>query len=1078
MRGCVYTVYMRIGILIHSSLYGIVAATALAAVAMYVTAQAEGDIPVPSEEQSAPQQEPSDTYVSQGPSAPLALDLKASSDSGSSTTDNITNNTTLTFTATGNRPFGGQGGNDDDDEINIIYKNNPCNTGAGVPSDGTKWGNGVSIHNADNGWHTDLHSDWRNSRGHLSITDSRNTSYDITINMLLNNNSIYGGQANIVLTPADGVKCFVVTYMTDSFGDSAESGATSAGFEVTLDRVASTPSLEISSGAGTATPTVRITNLENGSKVRLYTSDTCTAGALGTGDTTVGATATTASVALTSRSAAEVYYAKHTDVAGNTVCSSGVTNTAGTAAPSGLDLDDTTNSGSNTDNSTNSTTPKIVFTTESGATIEAEFTAKPSAATALNDAIPVSTGSGGTLAESGGSYTLTLPTLSEDGDYTVSVKARAGSKLQSSAATYSFTLDTVISTPSLTISSGAGTATPTVRITDLENGAKVRLYTSDTCTAGAIGTGDTTVGATEIVSMSLTSRTVDEIYYAKHTDTAGNTVCSSGVTNTARTATPSGLDLDDTTNSGSNDDDITNSTTPKITFTAVAGSTVTAEFTAKPSAATALNDAIPVSTGSSGTLAESSGSYTLTLPTLSEDGDYTVSIKVRATGKLHSSAATYSFTLDTTDPAIGTIFAGAAAGAVADGVRYLKTGQTAVVQVRITDESHPATGEVTLRFGDSEVDRTATAGTRVAGGSRDIGRASAATVSAQTAAGGVRVYPTDTAQQFLERYFKSVDPLAVVTVSSDRNFTVTSPFIAGATLHSMETAIYHSNGNYYDGDPMGNFTDVTSSGTTLSGKYPHSFDAFSSYIYSSTTFILGRINVPEANAFYPFTYDIQAGDSGVMRYKVSNVTDAAGNSITGQTSFTDVPGAAVDNTAPTLTATRIGTGNTRTYRVRATDATATTGRTKDNVTDVLCTTGADTSVAGWSDYTPGEVVGTAHDTNGRCVIVTDALGHIAKIHLSDSASVPQDFTLDLDASGSFEPNRDAILLYLYTNQGASASELTSYVDGGQQGTAASAITKINNVKDSANTPMDMDGNGTFTANTDGAIPYLHSRTGI
>ena len=135
------------------------------------------------------------------------------------------------------------------------------------------------------------------------------------------------------------------------------------------------------------------------------------------------------------------------------------------------------------------------------------------------------------------------------------------------------------------------------------------------------------------------------MYYAKHTDTAGNTVCSSGVTNTARTATPSGLDLDDTTNSGSNDDDITNSTTPKITFTAVAGSTVTAEFTAKPSAATALNDAIPVSTGSSGTLAESSGSYTLTLPTLSEDGDYTVSIKVRATGKLHSSAATYSFTL-------------------------------------------------------------------------------------------------------------------------------------------------------------------------------------------------------------------------------------------------------------------------------------------------------------------------------------------------------------------------------------------------------------------------------------------------
>ena len=89
----------------------------------------------------------------------------------------------------------------------------------------------------------------------------------------------------------------------------------------------------------------------------------------------------------------------------------------------------------------------------------------------------------------------------------------------------------------------------------------------------------------------------------------------------------------------------------------------------------------------------------------------------------------------------------------------------------------------------------------------------------------------------------------------------------------------------------------------------------------------------------------------------------------------------------------------------------------------------------------------------------------------------QTFTLDLDASGSYEPNRDAILLYLYTNQGSSASELTTFVDGGQQGTVANAITGINAVKDSTNTPMDMDGNGTFTPATDGAIPYLHSGQG-
>ena len=58
------------------------------------------------------------------------------------------------------------------------------------------------------------------------------------------------------------------------------------------------------------------------------------------------------------------------------------------------------------------------------------------------------------------------------------------------------------------------------------------------------------------------------------------------------------------------------------------------------------------------------------------------------------------------------------------------------------------------------------------------------------------------------------------------------------------------------------------------------------------------------------------------------------------------------------------------------------------------------------------------------------------------------------------------------------SDETEEVGGdGEQGTVASAIAAINGVKDSANTPLDMDGDGTFTANTDGAIPYLHSGQG-
>ena len=92
-------------------------------------------------------------------------------------------------------------------------------------------------------------------------------------------------------------------------------------------------------------------------------------------------------------------------------------------------------------------------------------------------------------------------------------------------------------------------------------------------------------------------------------------------------------------------------------------------------------------------------------------------------------------------------------------------------------------------------------------------------------------------------------------------------------------------------------------------------------------------------------------------------------------------------------------------------------------------------------------------------------------------SIFQKFNLDLDASGTYEPNKDAILLYLYTNQGASASELTTFTAIGFTVGGNFRNRKINAVKDSANTPLDMDGNGTFTANTDGAIPYLHSGQG-
>ena len=97
--------------------------------------------------------------------------------------------------------------------------------------------------------------------------------------------------------------------------------------------------------------------------------------------------------------------------------------------------------------------------------------------------------------------------------------------------------------------------------------------------------------------------------------------------------------------------------------------------------------------------------------------------------------------------------------------------------------------------------------------------------------------------------------------------------------------------------------------------------------------------------------------------------------------------ATIDTVAPTLTAFKIGSGNGATYKVTATDATAVTGRTKDEVTSGNCTAATDTTVSGWSDYTPEQDTGPAHDTVGRCVIVTDAAGNKAAQHLLDSASI-------------------------------------------------------------------------------------------
>ena len=121
----------------------------------------------------------------------------------------------------------------------------------------------------------------------------------------------------------------------------------------------------------------------------------------------------------------------------------------------------------------------------------------------------------------------------------------------------------------------------------------------------------------------------------------------------------------------------------------------------------------------------------------------------------------------------------------------------------------------------------------------------------------------------------------------------------------------------------------------------------------------------------------------------------------------------IDATAPTLATSKTGTDNTATYKVFAIDTSPPlTGRTKNDVTAGNCTDSTATTATGWSDYTPGTDTGAAHDTNGRCVIITDAAGNSKAQHLADSDNSITAFSLNFSGNGDTD-TYDAITHYIY-----------------------------------------------------------------
>ncbi|HZX33268.1 MAG TPA: Ig-like domain-containing protein [Rhodocyclaceae bacterium] len=335
---------------------------------------------------------------------------------------------------------------------------------------------------------------------------------------------------------------------------------------------------------------------------------------------------------------------KVNDAAGNdgTVYSRAYTlDTTAPNSPSAPDLAAASDSGiSNSDDLTRITTPTVTGTAETGSTVALYDT---NGTTVLGTA----------TADGAGNWSITASALSA-GVHTLTAKATdAAGNTSVASAGLAVTIDTAApaapSAPDLAATSDSGisssdnltrTTTPTVTGT-AEAGSTVTLYDSDGTTvlgtATADGAGNWSITASALSDGVHTLTT-------KATDGAGNTsAASAGLAVTidaAAPAAPGGLDLIAASDSGtSGSDNFTRITTPTITGTAEAGSTV------------ALYDSDGTTVLGTAT-ADGSGRWSITASALS-DGVHILTAKATdAAGNTSSASAGLAVTIDTAGPVV------------------------------------------------------------------------------------------------------------------------------------------------------------------------------------------------------------------------------------------------------------------------------------------------------------------------------------------------------------------------------------------------------------------------------------------
>ena len=507
------------------------------------------------------------------PSAPSTPDLAAGSDSGSSNSDDNTSDTTPTFTGTA--------------EADSIVK---------IFIDGVEAGSGVAT----------------------------GGNYSITVNVL-----------------PDGV--FAVTSTaTDAAGNT--SGASSA-LSLTVDTTApsapSTPDLTSGDDSGSSNSDDLTSNTtpglsgtaEAGAGIEIFVDGVSdgTASADGSGNWTYtiqGALAT----------GARVITAKATDAAGNvSVASTGLTVTIDTtapSAPSAADLAAASDTGTlDSDDLTNDTTPTLAGTAEANASIEV-----------FVDGVS----DGTTSADGSGDWTYTIQSALTTGVRTITAKATDAAGNESVASTgLDVTIDVTApsapSTPDLAAGSDSGSSnsddntsdtTPTFTGT-AEADSIVKIFIDGVEAGSGVATGG---------NYSITVNVLPDGVFAvtsTATDAAGNTSgASSALSLTVDTTAPSAPSTPDLTSGddsgSSNSDNVTSNTTPGVSGTAEANSSIE----------------IFVDGVSDGTAtANGAGAWTYTIQNALSEGARTITARATdAAGNVSVASTGFSVTVDTTAP--------------------------------------------------------------------------------------------------------------------------------------------------------------------------------------------------------------------------------------------------------------------------------------------------------------------------------------------------------------------------------------------------------------------------------------------